>query len=180
MLIGEKTRLRLVEEEDLAQLVAWRNEPSIWAGFFNKFPLSLGGQKEWYARLMQDPTRRFFMICTVATGEAIGTIALEALDFANGSVEIGNVLIGQPAYLGAGYAKEAIELLLALCFLRLNLNRVYLHVYADNARAIGLYRAVGFRDEGLLREAYYEGGGYKDGLVLSLLRREYSPREVAA
>jgi diamine N-acetyltransferase len=178
MLSGEMTRLRLVEEGDLAQLVEWRNEPAVWECFFNKFPLSLSGQQAWYAQLAQDTRRRFFMICTEATGETIGTIALDQIDFVNRSLEVGNILIGRPEYRGAGYAKEAIQLLLAYCFLRLNINRVYLHVYADNQRAIGLYRTVGFREEGVLREAYFDGGSYKDVLVMSVLSHEHVPHRI--
>jgi len=174
MLIGKRVRLRLVEEEDLPLLVAWRNTPSIWAGFFNKFPLSMAGQKAWFANLVADQRKTLFVICTLEGDEPIGTIGLEHIDFANQSTEFGNILIGKQECIGKGYATEATELMLSYCFLRLNMNRIYLEVYADNAKAVKLYERCGFRIEGTLREAQFEGGVFKDLLVMSILRREFT------
>ena len=173
MLIGKLVSLRLIEEEDLPLLVAWRNIPSIWACFFNKFPLSIAGQKEWFANLVRDRSRKLFVICTAKENEAIGTIGLDHIDFANQSTEFGNILIGKQEYMGKGYATEATELMLSYCFLRLNMNRVYLKVYADNVRAVGLYERSGFKVEGTLREAHFDGGVFKVVLVMSILRREF-------
>ena len=175
MLIGKLIRLRPVEEEDLALLVRWRNEPRIWVGFFNKFPLSMGGQKAWYADLGRDPARKLFMICTLVNDAPVGTIGLDHVDFPNQSAEFGNLLIGEIDALGKGFAEEATCLLLAYCFQRLNINRVYLKAYADNGEAIRLYERCGFRREGILREAQFEGGRFLDVLVMSLLRREFVP-----
>ena len=174
MLVGTLVRLRLVEEEDLPLLVAWRNTPSIWAGFFNKFPLSMARQKAWFANLVADQSKKLFMICKVENNEPVGTIGLDHIDFANQSTEFGNMLIGKQEFVGKGYATEATELMLSYCFLRLNMNRVYLKVYADNARAISLYERCGFKVEGTLREAQFECGMFKDLLVMSILRREFT------
>jgi RimJ/RimL family protein N-acetyltransferase len=114
-----------------------------------------------------------FIICPVEGNEPIGTIGLDHIDFANQTVEFGNLLIGKQEYKGKGYATEAAELIVSYCFLRLNMNRIYLNVYADNAKAIRLYERCGFKTEGTLREAHFEGGGFKDVLVMSILRREF-------
>ena len=174
MLVGKLIRLRLVEEEDLPLLVAWRNTPLIWACFFNKFPLSLVGQNEWFASLVKDQSKQLFVICKVEDNKPIGTIGLDHIDFANQSAEFGNMLIGKQECIGKGYATEATELMLSYCFLRLNMNRLYLKVYADNARAINLYERCGFNVEGTLREAHFDGGGFKDLLVMSILRGEFT------
>ena len=172
MLVGELVRLRLVEEEDLPLLAAWRNTPSIWACFFNKFPLSVAGQKGWFASLEADQRKQLFVICRVENNEPVGTIGLDRIDFANQSAEFGNMLIGKYEHTGQGYATEATELLLSYCFLRLNMNRICLEVYADNAKALKLYERCGFKVEGTLREAQFEGGVFKDLVVMSILRRE--------
>lgn len=172
-MVGEHVILRAVEEKDLPLLVAWRNTPSIWAGFFNKFPLSMAGQKAWFASLAADQHRQLFMICALEDGNPIGTIGLDHIDFANQSAELGNVLIGKQDALGKGCATEAVTLLLSYCFLRLNMNRIYLEVYFDNFRAVKLYERCGFTVEGTLREARFEGGEFKSVLAMSVLRREF-------
>jgi len=174
MLVGKLVRLRLVEEEDLPLLVAWRNTPSIWNCFFNKFPLSMAGQKGWFANLVADQSEQLFMICKVEDHVPVGTIGVDHIDFANQSAEFGNMLVGEQEYRGKGYAAEATEILLFYCFLRLNMNRVYLKVYAGNAEAIKLYERCGFKVEGTLRQAQFEGGMFKDVLVMSILRREFT------
>lgn len=173
MLQNELVSLRPVEEEDLALLVQWRNSPRIWRGFFNRFPLALGAQREWYRGLQQSTTRKLFMICAAPEGVAVGTIGLDEIDFANRTAELGNVLIGDETYLGKGFATVAVNLLLAFCFRRLNLHRVSLRVYAHNERAIDLYRRCGFQPEGVMRQAVFDDGHYRDILLMSLLQPEY-------
>jgi L-amino acid N-acyltransferase YncA len=49
------------------------------------------------------------------------------------------------------------------------LHRIQLDVYADNARAIALYRKFGFFDEGIRRHAHMRKGRYRDVLCMALL-----------
>ena len=112
MLIGDRVTLRLVEEEDLVLLVRWRNTPRIWDSFFNKFPISMGAQRDWYVQLRQSTTCKLFMICSAPACVPVGTIGLDHIDFVNRSVELGGVLIGEDADISKGYAKEALRLLL--------------------------------------------------------------------
>ena len=172
MLAGNSVQLRPVEREDLPLLVQWRNEPDHWACFFNKFPLSMAKQDSWFDHLLACDSHRLFMICTCGDLSVVGTIGLNNIDFANQSVEFGNMLIGTPDARGKGYAKEATDLMLAYCFKRLNMNRVYLHVYAGNRNAIRLYEHCGFQIEGTLREAQFEDGQFQDLLIMSVLRRD--------
>jgi RimJ/RimL family protein N-acetyltransferase len=46
-------------------------------------------------------------------------------------------------------------------------------VPAVNTRAKSLYENLGFRVEGRLRDAYRDGDGWTDGLVMALLEDEY-------
>ena len=55
----------------------------------------------------------------------------------------------------------------------LNLNRIQLHVAAHNSRGIKAYEKVGFRREGLLRQAMYQNDRYFDFYVMAILRNEF-------
>jgi len=52
----------------------------------------------------------------------------------------------------------------------MNLHRVELTVYADNAAAIGLYRKFGFEDEDLFRDYAVRDGQWVDTLSMARLR----------
>jgi RimJ/RimL family protein N-acetyltransferase len=49
--------------------------------------------------------------------------------------------------------------------------RVELTVNADNARAIALYKKVGFKIEGLMRDAVLIDGDYKDLILMAIVDR---------
>jgi diamine N-acetyltransferase len=60
-----------------------------------------------------------------------------------------------------------------LCFGDLGANRLWLDVFDDNERARRAYRAVGFREEGILREAARRQDGSLGSLVvMAMLARE--------
>ena len=52
----------------------------------------------------------------------------------------------------------------------LNLTRLELEVYADNAAAIHLYERFGFTYEGTLRQHAFRNGKYVDSNVMGRLR----------
>jgi len=58
-------------------------------------------------------------------------------------------------------------------FENLNLNRIFLMVFADNARAIKAYESAGFTREGILRQGIYKNGHYQDLILMSVLRLEW-------
>lgn len=169
MLVGNRVRLRPVEHEDLPRLVTWRNKPAVWRCFFNKFPLSRAGQESWFDQLREDRSRLLFVISLRETEEPIGTIGLSNIDFPNQRAEYGSFLILED-YHGRGLAKESTELILEYAFSRLNMNRIYLRVYANNEPAVGLYESCGFEIEGTLRQAQFDEGGFQDVLIMAQLR----------
>jgi len=86
----------------------------------------------------------------------------------------------RPAYRGRGYGTEAIELVLGFAFDGLGLHRVELDVLSINTRAMSLYENIGFRVEGRRRDAYRDGAGWCDALVMSMLEDEYRAGRVGS
>jgi RimJ/RimL family protein N-acetyltransferase len=178
MLRGKNVLLRPVEQADLSLLVSWRNEPETWACFFNKVPLSQNGQQSWFKALSEDRQRILFIIESLNSHEAIGTIGFDRLDHPNQVAELGNVLIGPASFKHKGFAREATMLLLSYGFERLNLNRIFLNVHAGNSAAIKLYKSCGFQEEGCLRQAFFDEGVFKDILVMANLRTHFRERKL--
>ena len=74
------------------------------------------------------------------------------------------------AYRGRGLGIRLINATLEAAF-GAGFVRVELDVHADNARAISLYERVGFAREGIVRDAVYVDGEYRDAITMALIRR---------
>ena len=74
---------------------------------------------------------------------------------------------------------DAQRTLLAFGFGTLGLERVWLTVTADNARAIRSYEKVGFQLEGVMRRAFRVRGRLTDSLLMSILRDEWEAAAAA-
>jgi RimJ/RimL family protein N-acetyltransferase len=55
----------------------------------------------------------------------------------------------------------------------MNLHRIFLRVYATNPRAMACYKAAGFLQEGVLRQAIYKNGVYIDEIIMGILKDEW-------
>jgi RimJ/RimL family protein N-acetyltransferase len=170
MLKGEKVILRPVEERDLELIARWRNAPENRQYFFTPFLINPAGQKAWYERLLNDPTRVLMMIDTIE-GKTVGMVGLSDIDWRNQACEGGQYLV-DPEERGHGYAEEAAMLTIQYAFEELNLRRMYIICYAFNP-VRNFVKFLGFREEGVLRQAVYSDGQFHDKVVLALLREEW-------
>jgi len=172
MIHGNQVRLRALEPEDLRDYHRWLNDPEVVRYLKLYAPLSMPDEEAWYEEVRDDPSQMVFAIESEA-GQHIGNLSLMHLNWKDRSAELG-IVIGDKSQWGKGYAQDAIQTLLAFAFGEMNLNRVYLRVFADHEPAINAYRKCGFVEEGRLREEIYADGRYHDMLVMAILRREFS------
>ena len=56
------------------------------------------------------------------------------------------------------------------------MNKIYLHVFKANIKALRLYNKLGFIEEGILRRHIFKNGDFKDVVVMSILRGEWNTR----
>lgn len=76
-------------------------------------------------------------------------------------------------FTGQGYGGEAIDWALDWAFRRLNLHRVDLQTWGNNANAIRLYRRLGFVEEGREREAMVFERRWVDIVMFGMLEGEW-------
>src|SRR5437870_1931466 len=89
----------------------------------------------WFDSIRQQENVFIFGIRIFETDQLIGSCQLHSINSVNRTAEL-QIRLGCPDERGKGYGTEAVRLLLQFAFTDLNLNRVYLHVFADNTRAI--------------------------------------------
>jgi diamine N-acetyltransferase len=180
MLIGDRVRLRRIERADLPRFVAWLNDPEVRQHLALVYPLSLVQEDAWFEEQQKaEPAAQPFAIeGRQARGEGepewvlVGATGLHVVDWRSRWAELG-IFLGDKSRWGDGLGTEATRLLVRWAFDTLNLNRVFLRVYADNARAIRCYEKVGFQSEGRLRQDRYQDGRYVDTVLMGLLREEF-------
>lgn len=83
------------------------------------------------------------------------------------------------AMVGRWPAEEHLRALMAHVFQQLRAHRLWLDVFATNARALHVYRNTGFREDGVFREAIYREGEFHTLLLFSILDREYAQAAAA-
>lgn len=179
ILYGKRVRLRALEKEDVTKFYDWVNDPQVTAYLTLFLPMSTLDEEKWFERVMQRPQEERPFAIEIREGDGwrlIGNCSFFDLDWVAHAGEIG-LMIGDKSAWGQGYGTETVGLLLRHGFQTLNLNRVCLRVYADNARAIRAYEKAGFVLEGRMRQALYKCGQYQDVLMMSVLREEWDARE---
>ena len=116
-----------------------------------------------------------FGIVVRETDRLIGSTGLSQIDLRNQNAGFG-IIIGEKSAWGKGYGTEATRLVVRHAFEELHLNRVQLHVYAYNLRGIRVYEKVGFRREGVLRQAHVYDNRFWDTVVMAMLCEEWENR----
>lgn len=172
---GETVMLREYQPEDLAAIRSWHSLPGPTATLASIFvrPHTVRDAEGFLEEMLKSPGAGwYFVIAQRETGDYIGQIDLRGGSLPNRHADLGMV-IPDAANQGRGYGTEALGLLLQFAFCYAGLHRVGLEVYEFNHRAIHLYRKVGFRDEGRLRDYIYRDGAWHDTLLMGMLSSEF-------
>ena len=172
-LIGDNVYLRAIEVEDAPCFVEWLNDPEVRCYLARNFPpLNLGREREWIENLYKDQNRVVFGIVLKTSDKLIGSTGLEGIDWRNRRAGFG-IVIGDKTEWSKGAGTEATKLVVRYGFDTLNLNRIFLHVFDRNPRAMRAYEKAGFVKEGMLRQDRYIDGAYRDSIVMGILREEW-------
>jgi putative acetyltransferase len=157
--------LRPARLEDAEAFAAIRRQPSVLE--YNNLLPSERGERDREGLAHLGPENH------VLVAEVDGRVAgFGRLDLWGGRQRhVGTVSLNvDEAFQGQGIGRRLLEALLELADDCLNLTRVQLEVWADNARAIHLYERLGFELEGRRRRAVLRRGEYVDVLLMGRLR----------
>lgn len=176
-LCGTLVRLAAVDPEADSVLMARWNQNSEYQQLADWGPARLYSAKEIREWIEKENGKIYaFSIRTLADDKPIGMLDLAGINWTSGDAWMG-IGIGEPAYWGKGYGREAVNLLLRFGFESLNLRRVSLNVFEYNERAIKSYSKLGFQIEGRMRQFLNRYDRRWDLIYMGILRSEWEARQ---
>jgi len=157
--------LRVVEKEDLPQLVDWINDPAFYGKYEPLLQVTKSELEREYDKL---PSEEKWFVIETKDGTRVGGMSY----FLEGTLmEIGYDLI--PSERGKGYGTEAVKLLMDYLFLSKDIVRIQAQTDPRNVASKIVLEKAGFTIEGMLRKSLFVRGEWRDRALYSILREEW-------
>jgi diamine N-acetyltransferase len=100
-----------------------------------------------------------------------GFAILERITDVHEGAKLKRIAVTRP---GTGFGRPFLGAVVDWVFGSTGAERLWLDVFSDNERARHVYRRAGFREDGLLRQAYVLPSGARvDRVLMSVLRNEW-------
>ncbi|HHX02219.1 MAG TPA: GNAT family N-acetyltransferase [Firmicutes bacterium] len=167
---GSRIKLRPIEKADYQRIISWSQNAEIKHFSDSSYPTNIEECEAWVASARSN---RYQIRFGIALGNRIiGDIELDQITWRSGDAEL-RIRIGERDLWDRGYGTDAVITLLDYAFKIMNLQRIYLKVYADNLRAIKCYRKAGFKMEGKLTRSSLN---QREIYLMRILNREFRRR----
>lgn len=165
--------LRETNFEDCKYFAEWECRPEVTEFFTMNEGRNYEDIVTEYVRYNLDPTKKQFTITLKPEDKPIGRIYLSRINRHEDSLDITRIYIADVDNRNKGYGEEALRLVLEYAFIDLHMERVTIDHFEKNKAAAYLYDKIGFKNEGLLRNAGKKDGKYVNLQLKSMLRAEY-------
>ncbi len=156
--------LRPWQKQDAQDLAAVANNRNIWNNVRDALPnpYTVMDALQWIAHVNdQEPVVNFAI---VFSGQVVGSIGcVPKKDVSRKTIEIG-YFVGEN-YWGKGIATEAVRLLVDFIETRMDINRIYAHVFANNKPSMRVLQKNGFHLECIQRKAVYKNNQVTDDYI---------------
>ena len=176
MIAGEKMNLRAVERQDVSLLHRWFNDQVVMNGWGWSAPArslhNVTGLVEDWLALEIAYGRPEALVAESLAGDPIGLVVVHVDRPEARSVELS--LLVDADHWRQGFGIDMMQTTLEACFDGWGIHRIGVRVEDGNEPALALYRRLGFKEEGRLRQAAFCDGRHADVLLFSLLAQEWS------
>jgi putative acetyltransferase len=133
--------------------------------------LPFSSVEQWRKRLAEPPEGYFSLVACVER-EVVGQLGLHTFPNRPRRRHVGQIgMAVRDDWQGKGVGTALMQAAVDLADNWLNLTRLELEVYTDNASAIRLYKKFGFTVEGTLAQFAFRDGEYVDSYLMARLRK---------
>ncbi|MCF7810449.1 GNAT family N-acetyltransferase [bacterium] len=167
---GSSVYLREVCEDDAKLIYRWKQDPLIREmalGYDHQ--TTVEAEREDIIRAVESDMQIYLIIVFKATDKPIGYIRINWMDE---NKEFAWLRFSMAEHRHKGYMKDALRAFLTQAF-ALGLHRADAEVFLPNTASLKLLKGLGFKQEGLKREAYFDGKTYNDVYVMGLVRGDF-------
>ncbi|TCP04916.1 UDP-4-amino-4,6-dideoxy-N-acetyl-beta-L-altrosamine N-acetyltransferase [Caldimonas thermodepolymerans] len=160
-------RVRRMTREDLPRVLQWRNHPDVRRYMYTQHEITLEEHQAWFARNEHDPARHLLVYedewggCGFVHFHAPGNARIAEWGF----------YLAPDAARGAG--RRLGHAALDYGFSVAGFHKVWGEALAYNDRSIRFHESLGFRQEGVLRDQYFDGQAYHAIVRFGLLHHEW-------
>lgn len=174
----ERLGLRYIGELDCdGNYESWFNDIEVCKyNSHHKFPKSKQEIKDYIREVNHSNNFLVLAIIDKKNNKHIGNISLQEINYIDRNAELA-FIIGEKEYWKKGYATEAAKLIIKHAFIELNLHRLYLGTADNNLGMLKLAEKLGFKREGLRKEALFKNGTYHDIIEYGIIKGDYHYNE---
>src|SRR5882724_9322931 len=173
---GTRVYLRTLTRSDLTWLTGWVDDPflerMVGSEFLHAFKHDWDKGPGFHDAVMNDPTQIVLMVeANDGWTKPVGVVRLFNIHLLEGYAFLETIITDMRA-MKRGFGIEAAKLIAYYGMDVLGLRRLEAKVYEYNVLSMNSLRRNGFRQEGVLRQAGYDGERYWDLMIFGILRDE--------
>ena len=177
--IDTDLKLRMLREEDAEELFhvvdANRQHLRRWLPWLDA-NTEVEHTRQFISSTLDQHARNQGFVCGVLLSDRIvGVVGYHAINWGNRSVEIGYWLSREA--IGNGIMTRCCRVLVDHAFSRLGLNRIAIPAAVGNSGSRAIPERLGFRQEGIIRDAEWLYDRYVDHVLYAALRREWNSEQ---
>lgn len=162
-------QIRRMVHADLERVLAWRNHPDVRRYMYTQHEITAAEHQRWFERTSPDPKKHLLIF--EANHQSLGFVNFNEAGI-SGIADWG-FYVAPDAPKGSG--RQLGRAALNHAFTQLKLRKICGQALAYNERSIQFHQSLGFQQEGILRDQYFDGECHHHVICFGLLGHEWQP-----
>ncbi|MFS0674452.1 UDP-4-amino-4,6-dideoxy-N-acetyl-beta-L-altrosamine N-acetyltransferase [Ornithinibacillus sp. 179-J 7C1 HS] len=161
--------LRVIKEDDLKQVLEWRNSPRVKNVMYSNHHITWADHLRWFQSIKETADKEVYVL--TYKGKPIGVVSLQEISKEHNRCEWGLYIGDEKAPKGSGTVMGILALNKA--FHEMDLHKVCAQVLLTNEVSFKFHKKLGFEYEGRLVDHIKKENNYIDVLQLALFQSKW-------